>query len=213
MFGIWYTCGQWADVSCIPESGCYFLFVSFISFFLFNFQTLKFCHTFLRNCEARRLKLVTHLEIGGCIVYTEIMLLPLFITLFLHFSFSPIFKQLSHFFQELWGLDGWNLFHIWTVGRCIVYTGIGLLLLIRPFISFFFFLPNFQTLKCFVTLFSGTVRPRRLKLGTHVEMGDVSCLPESCCCTYSSLYFFIFLSLQFSSIKDFPQSFLGNCEA
>ena len=35
----------------------------------------------------------------------------------------------------------------------------------------FFFLFNFQTLKFFVTLFSGTVMPRRLKLVTHVENG------------------------------------------
>ena len=42
-----------------------------------------------------------------------------------------------------------------------------------PFISSFFFLSNFQTLKFFVTLFSGTVRPRRLKLGTHVDNGQM----------------------------------------
>ena len=45
--------------------------------------------------------------------------------------------------------------------------------LIRPFISSFFFLSNFQTFKIFVTLFSGTVRPRRLKLGTHVDSGQM----------------------------------------
>ena len=52
----------------------------------------------------------------------------------------------SHFSQELWGLEDWNLVHMWTVGRCIVYTGIRLLLLIHPFISSFFFLSNFQLL-------------------------------------------------------------------
>ena len=62
---------------------------------------------------------------------------------------------------------------MWTVGRCIRYTGIRLLLLIRPFISSFFFLSNFQTLKFLVTLFSGTVGPRRLKLGTHVDSGQM----------------------------------------
>ena len=36
---------------------------------------------------------------------------------------------------------------------------------------FFIFLANFQTLKIFVTLFSGTVRPRRLTLGTRVNNG------------------------------------------
>ena len=45
--------------------------------------------------------------------------------------------------------------------------------LFHPFISSFFFLSNFQTLKFFVTLFSGTVRPRRLKLGTHVDSGQM----------------------------------------
>ena len=42
-----------------------------------------------------------------------------------------------------------------------------------PFIYSFFFLSNFQTLRIFVTLFSGTVRPRKLKLGTHVDSGQM----------------------------------------
>ena len=45
----------------------------------------------------------------------------------------------------------------------------------HPFVSSFFFPSNFQTLKFFVTLFSGTVRPRRLKLGTHVDSGQMYC--------------------------------------
>ena len=32
---------------------------------------------------------------------------------------------------------------------------------------------QFSTLMFFVTLFSGTVRPRRLKLGTHVDSGQM----------------------------------------
>ena len=35
----------------------------------------------------------------------------------------------------------------------------------------FFFLSNFQTLKCFCHTFSGTVRPRGLKRYTHVDNG------------------------------------------
>ena len=62
---------------------------------------------------------------------------------------------------------------MWIVGRCILYIGIRLLLLIRPFISSFFFLSNYQTLKFFVTLFSRTVRPRRLKPGIHVDSGQM----------------------------------------
>ena len=136
--------------------------------------------------------------------------------------FFPIFKHYnvtSHFFQELWGLEDWNLVHTWTVGRCIVYTGIELLLLllIWPFLSSFFFLPNFQTLIIFVTLFSGTVRPWRLKLGTHADSGWMyRVYRNQAAVAYSSLCFFcifIFLSLQLSSIKLFCQGFLGNYEA
>ena len=79
--------------------------------------------------------------------------------------------------------------------------------LIHPFTSSFFFLSNFQTLKFFVTLFSGTVRPRRLKLYTHGQWADVSCIPESgYCCLFIPL-FFIFLSLQFSNITIFVTLF------
>ena len=84
----------------------------------------------------------------------------------------------------------------------------------RPFISSFFFLSNFQTLKFFVTLFSGTVRPRRLKLGTHMESGQMFRVHwNQAAATYLSLYFFIFLSLQFSDIKVFRHTLLTNREA
>ena len=97
------------------------------------------------------------------------------------------------------------------MGRCIVYTEIKLLLLICPFISSFFFLSNFQTLKFFVTLFSGTVRPRKLKFGTHVDSGQMHRVYwNKAAGAYPGImllllfipfYFLIFLSLQFSSIK------------
>ena len=71
--------------------------------------------------------------------------------------------------------------------------------LIRPFISSFFFLSNFQTLKFFVTLFLGTVRPRRLKFGTRVDSRQMyRVYRNQAAAAYSSLYFFSFLSLQFS---------------
>ena len=141
----------------------------------------------------------------------------LFVPLFLHFSFSPIFKHnkfLSHFSQELWGLEGWNLVHTWTMGGCIVLTEIRLLLLFVPFIYSFFFLSNFQTLKFFVTLFSGIVKPRRLKLDTHVDSGQINRVYRNqAAAGYSSLYFFLLLSLQFSNITNFRHSFLRNYEA
>ena len=96
------------------------------------------------------------------------------------------------------------------MGRCIVYTGIRLLLPICPFISSFFFLSNFQTLKFFITLFSWTVRPRRLKLGTHMDSGQMYRVYQSqVTAAYLSLYFFSFLSLQFSTLKMFVALFSG----
>ena len=59
-------------------------------------------------------------------------------------------------------------------------------------------------------LFSGTVRPRRLKLGTHVGSGQMYQVYWSqAAAAYLSLYFFIFLSLQFSTLKFVVTLFLG----
>ena len=81
---------------------------------------------------------------------------------------------------------------------------IRLLLLICSFISSFFFLSNYQTLKIFVTFFSGTVRSRRFKLGTHVDNGQMyRFYRNQAAAAYLIFYFFIFLSLQFSNIKIF----------
>ena len=99
----------------------------------------------------------------------------------------------SHFSQELWGLEAWNLVHTWAVGRCIVYNQAAAAYLS---LYFFIFLSNFQTLKFIVTLFSGTVRPRIFKLGTHVDSGWMyRVYRNQAAAAYSSLYFFIFLSL------------------
>ena len=62
---------------------------------------------------------------------------------------------------------------------------------------------TFQTLELFVTLFLGTVRPRRLKLFTHLGSGQMYLVYWNQAAAYSSLYFFIFLSLQFSTLKFF----------
>ena len=71
------------------------------------------------------------------------------------------------------------------------------------FISSFSF-SNFQTFKFLVTLISGTVRPRRLKLGTHMDSGWMCGVYQNqAAAAYSSLYFLFFLSFQFSNIKMF----------
>ena len=80
-----------------------------------------------------------------------------------------------------------------------MYTRIRLLLLICPFISSFFFL-SIQILN-FLSLFLGTMRPRRLKIGTLVDSGQMYHIYQiQAAPAYSSLHFFILLSLH-SNIK------------
>ena len=68
---------------------------------------------------------------------------------------------------------------------------------------YFFFLQD-SNIIIFVTLFSGTMRPRRLKLGAHMDNGWMYRVYQNqAAAAYLFLYFFIFLSLQFSNIKVF----------
>ena len=82
--------------------------------------------------------------------------------------------------------------------------------LIYPFIFSFFFLSNFQTLKIFVTLFSGTVRPRSLKLVTHVENGWMYGVywNHAAALIYPFIFSFFFLS-NFQTLKIFITLFSG----
>ena len=115
----------------------------YLFFFLTKFQTLK---------------LSSHFSHELCIVYS------------LQFSIKTFS---SHFSQELCGVQSLNLVHMVTVGWFIMYTGFRLLFLIHPFISSFLFLSNFQTVNCFFTFFSGTVRHRKLKVNTKMKSGSV----------------------------------------
>ena len=130
------------DVSCVPESCC----CSYLSLYFFIFLSLQFSniknfrHTFLRNVRPRRLKLGTNVDSGQMYaVYLNqaaAAYLSLFIFLSLQFSNLQIFVTLfSGTIRPRW----LKLVHAWTVGRCIVYTGIRMLLLIHPFNSSFFF--------------------------------------------------------------------------
>ena len=206
--------------------------------------------------------------VGICIMYTGIrllLLIHLFISsFFVLFNFQHCIFS-SHFSREQRGLEDWKLVHTWTVGRCIMYTGIRLLLLIRPFISSFFLLSNFQFLNFSSrTLFSGTMSLEdwklvhtltvgrcimlsgiRLLLLIHLFISSVYCL-SNCqhwifsqelwglegwtlvhtwtvgrCIMYTGirlllLILFLFLHFSFSSIFNieiFRHTFLGNCEA
>ena len=96
---------------------------------------------------------------------------PAYSSLYFSFFFLSNFqtlKFLSHFSQELWGLEGWNTRGQWGMYRVHRNHAAAL---ICPLIFSFFFLSNFQTLKIFVGVFSETVRPRRLKLHTNINSG------------------------------------------
>ena len=72
---------------------------------------------------------------------------------------------------------------------------------------FIFFFSSLQTLKFFVKVLSGTVRPKRLKLGTHVDSGWMYRVYQNqAAAAYSS--FFVFF-LQYSNIKIFVTLFPG----
>ena len=101
-------------------------------------------------------------------------------------------------------VDSGQMYHVYQNQAAAAYSSL----------YFFIFLSlQFSKLKYFVTLSSGTVRSRRLKLGTHVDSGLMYRLYRNqASAAYSSHYFFIFLSLQLSNIKDFRHIFLRNYE-
>ena len=74
----------------------------------------------------------------------------------------------------------------------------------------YFCLSNVQKFKIVIRLFSGTVRPRRLKLVTHVDHGWMyHVYRNQAAAAYSSLYFFIFLSLHYKPLTIFVTLFSG----
>ena len=181
-------------------------------FFLSNFQHWNFSSLFSRELSGLEdWNLVYTWTVGRCIMSTRIRLLLLihpFISSFFFLSNFQHWNFWSHFSRELWGLEDWNLEQTWRVGRCIMYTRIRLLLLICPFISSFFFLSNFQHWN-FSSLFSGTMRPRRLKIGILVDSGQMYHIYQiQAAPAYSSLHFFILLSLH-SNIKISVKLFSG----
>ena len=163
----------------------------------------------------RRLKLGTHLGSGQMYhVYwnqaaAAYSFLYFFIFLSLQFStfkfFVTLFSGTVRPRRLKLGIhmDSGQMYHVYQNQTAAAYS----------FLYFFIFLSlQFSTLNFFITLFSGTVRPRRLKLGTHIDSGQMYLVYWNQAAAYSSLYFFIFLSVQFSNIKVFRLTFLRNCE-
>ena len=92
-------------------------------------------------------------------------------------------------------MDSGQMYHVYRNQAAAAYSS---------FYLFIFLSLQFSTLKFFITLFSGTVRPRRLKLGTHVDKEQMYRVYwNQAAAAYSSLYFFIFFLSNFQTLKFF----------
>ena len=182
------------------------------------FQTLEFFITlFSGTGRPRRLKLGTHVDSWQMYHVSRNQAAAAYSLLYFLIFLSLQFSTLKFFVTLFSGtvrprklkigthVDSGQMYHVYQNQAAAAYSSL----------YFFIFLSlQFSTLEFFVTLFSGTVRPRRLKLGTHMDSGQMyRVYRNQAAAAYLSLYFFIFLSLQFSNIKNFRHTFLRNCEA
>ena len=124
VFYCWLTHGVVRQMQILIHSAAYSFLYSF--FFLSNFQTLKsFVTLFSGTVRPRRLKLGAHMDSGWMYRVYQDQAAAAYLS-FYFFIFLSHFQTLnfsSHFSQEIWGLD-WNLVQMWTVGRCIMHTGV-----------------------------------------------------------------------------------------
>ena len=95
------------------------------------------------------------------------------------------------------------MLNTWTMGRCIVYTGIFVPL------SFHFSLPFSRIKKLFATLFSGTMRPRILKLRTHVDSRQMYRVYRNQAAALICPFISFFFLSNFQALKIFVTLFSG----
>ena len=193
---------------------------SSLYFFIFlslQFPTLKYFVTlFSGTLRPRRLKIGTRLDSGQMYHVYQNQAAASYSSLYFFIFLSLQFSTLKFFITLFSGtvrpirlklgthIDSGQMYHIYQNQAAAAYSS--------PY--FFIYLSlQFSTLKFFVTFFSGTMRPRRLKIGTLVDSGQMYHVYQiQAAAAYSSLYFFIFLSLQFSNFKMFRHTVLTNCE-
>ena len=183
----------WTVGSCIVYTGITLLLLIHPFFFIFlslQFSKIKnFVTLFWGAMRPRRLKLGTHVDNGWMYIVYQHQASAAYSSLYF-FIFLSNFQTLKFFITlslELWGLEGWNLVHRWTVGRCIVYTGSRLLLLIHPFIASFSFLFDFQAIKNFVRVSRDLWGLEVATSYKHEQWVDVSRIWNQFAAAYSSL--------------------------
>ena len=159
----------------------------------------------------KRLKLGTHMDSGQMYRVYQNQAAAIYSSLYFSFFFLSNFRTLKFFVtlssRTVRPRRLKPVTHVENGWMYRVYQN-HTAALIHPFIFSFFFLSSFQILKFFVTLFSGTVRPRRLELGTQVDTGQMYRVYwNQATAAYSSFYsLFFFLSI-------FHRTFLRNWEA
>ena len=176
----------------------------------------SFVTLFSGTIRPTKLKLGTHVDNGWMYRVYQNQAVPVYSSLYF-FIFLSNFQTLKFFVTLFSGtvrprrlklgthVNSGQMYPVYQNQAAAAYLSLYFL---------FFFLSNFQTLKLFVTIVSGTMRPRRLKLGTHMNSGQMyRVYLNQAAAAYLSLYFFIFLLIQFSSFKSFRNIFLRNCEA
>ena len=156
------------------------------------------------------MKLGTHVDSGQMYhVYRNQAAVPLF----LHFSISPVFNTEIFRYTFLQNyearrlkisthVDSGQVYHVYQNQAAAAYS----------FLYFLIFLSRqFSTSKFFITLFSGTVRPRGLKLGIHIDSGQMYHVYRNQAAAVP-----LFLHFSFSpifNIEIFHHTFLQNYEA
>ena len=185
-----------------------YLSLYFFIFLSFQISIIKiFCHTFSGTVRPRRLKFCTHVDSGWIYHVYRNQAAAAYLSLYFSFFFLSIFQTLKFFVTLFSGtvrpirmklgehVDSGQMYRVYQ-NRAAA--------LICPFISSFFFLSKFQTLKFFVTLSTGTVRPRRLKFCTHVDSGWIYRVYwNQAAAAYLSLYFKFFFLSNFQTLKIF----------
>ena len=112
-----------------------------------------------------------------------------------HSNVIYIGKCVTNISQELLHTEFCNWVQMLWIICCFMWKRTRLLLLILPLISSFFFLSNFQISHNFISLFSGTERPTKLKLGPHMNSRLVyHVYLESGCWSYFFISSIFFLS-------------------
>ena len=76
---------------------------------------------------------------------------------------------------------------------------------------YFFFL-QYSNIKVLITLFSGTARPRKLKLGAHMDNGWMYCVfqNQAAAAAHLFLYFSFFFLSNLQTLNCFCHAFLRN---